>query len=253
MPLQASWCMCFFGSEEEAAGGYGEKRRRRRPGGGGGQPCASISAAASLEVIRAWQAACREDFPDDEAEPSVEAREPPPQQQQQAEQEQQQQQAEEEQQPVQLTLAQNQALMHVRAAARAASAGAMPRMESRLERLGLPGRETLERTLRYVRDSAPLLIHIRVPQTLELLLKDTQYRRGLSDAARAGGLPPRGKGAGATSNTNTITIAARRSRRPAAAVCCCCGFVRCGWCCCGRRRSRDVGSLLRRTELAAWN
>jgi hypothetical protein len=87
---------------------------------------------------------------------------------------------------VQLTAAQAAALAHVSSIARAASAAALPRLRARTAALGL-GPAVLERTLLFIRDTAPLIIHFR-PELLSAFAASETYRNQFETGTSSGTL-----------------------------------------------------------------
>ena len=79
-----------------------------------------------------------------------------------------------------LTTSQSRALDHVCRVAAAASAAALPALQARALTMGFNVSE-FESVLRFVRDVAPLIIHVST-EVLGLLLNDTHYRRVLLPA-----------------------------------------------------------------------
>jgi hypothetical protein len=79
------------------------------------------------------------------------------------------------------------ALEFVRARAEAASAAALPALRLRVERLGRSAGE-LENALAFVRDDAPVIVHVHVPRVLQLLLADDHYRSQFETGTSSGTL-----------------------------------------------------------------
>lgn len=85
-----------------------------------------------------------------------------------------------------LTSSQTAALAYVSAYARNASAAAMPALLKRCEALGHSA-GTLEKTLLYIRDTSPLIVHFH-PTMFPLFEKDTHYRSQFETGTSSGTL-----------------------------------------------------------------
>ena len=84
-----------------------------------------------------------------------------------------------------LNASQRAALHHVACEAQRACESVLPQLESKFARHGFPSGH-LERTLRYIRDSAPIIIHVDCAKVLPFLESDSHYRN-LFETSTSGG------------------------------------------------------------------
>ena len=70
---------------------------------------------------------------------------------------------------------QKRALKYVATRARESSSKAYPRLQTRLRKMGYSN-DDLDRTMRYIRDLAPIIIHFNCKKVMKFFVKDSHYR-----------------------------------------------------------------------------
>lgn len=86
------------------------------------------------------------------------------------------------------------ALQHVEASARRKHALSLGSLSARVRSLGY-SEEDLNSALAFIRERAPLIIHIHVPRVLRLLLGDTHYRSLFETGSSSGTISTTSRGA----------------------------------------------------------
>lgn len=85
---------------------------------------------------------------------------------------------------------QMKALQYVSDKAEKLSRSALPHLKKRFEKLGI-NQEYVDVTLKYIRDTAPIIIHFNLGNFLEAFLSDTHYRNGFETRWKESGCQTR--------------------------------------------------------------
>lgn len=107
---------------------------------------------------------------------------------------------------------QHQAILYIVSESKRLSEAARPTILSRFQTLGFD-EAVLDRVIEYIKNEAPLIIHVNLSRTLQHLIRDTHYRNQFEVLSSGGSLNPNGRVAWEDRMFNSIYHYAKPTER----------------------------------------